>query len=85
MIRIFNLTKTLLALLLLLSLLVGCANTQETITPTQQQYVGSINSDKYHYPDCQWAGKIKPENEIWFSTKNDAEEAGYVPCKVCKP
>ena len=27
-------------------------------------FVGSIKSNKYHYPSCQWALKIKPENEI---------------------
>lgn len=48
-------------------------------------YVGSINSDKYHYPSCYWAQQIKPENEIWFTSKSDAESHGYVPCKVCEP
>lgn len=48
-------------------------------------FVGSIKSDKYHYPSCQWAEKIKPENEIWFSSSQDARNQGYVPCKVCSP
>ena len=48
-------------------------------------FVGSINSNKYHYPDCTWAKKIHPENEIWFSSSEDARSHGYVPCKVCNP
>jgi len=48
-------------------------------------YVGSINSDKYHYPDCTYVQKIKPENQIWFVDKEDAKSQGYVPCGVCKP
>ncbi|MHC1631792.1 MAG: Ada metal-binding domain-containing protein [Methanotrichaceae archaeon] len=48
-------------------------------------YVGSINSNKYHYPDCRYAQKIKPENRIWFADSEDARAQGYVPCKVCKP
>lgn len=48
-------------------------------------YVGSIKSDKYHYPDCRYAKNINPENEIWFDSKTEAEAAGYVPCGVCKP
>lgn len=48
-------------------------------------FVGSIKSDKYHYPSCQWAEKIKPSNEIWFSSSQDARAQGYVPCKVCSP
>lgn len=49
------------------------------------KYVGSQGSDKYHYPWCTWAQRIQPWNEIWFSTVAEAREAGYVPCKVCKP
>jgi len=48
-------------------------------------YVGSINSDKYHYPSCYWAQQINPSNEIWFTSKADAESHGYIPCKVCNP
>ena len=48
-------------------------------------FVGSKNSDVYHYPDCYWAGKIKPENLVYFDTAEDAINAGYRPCKVCKP
>ena len=48
-------------------------------------YVGSVNSDKYHDPDCEWAQKIKPENEIWFDSIEDAEDNGYHACKVCRP
>jgi len=48
-------------------------------------YVGSANSDKYHKLSCTCAGKIKPENRICFGSREAAEAAGYVPCKVCKP
>jgi hypothetical protein len=51
----------------------------------QKVFVGSIKSNKYHYPNCTWAEKIKPENEIWFSSSADAKAHGYVPCKVCNP
>jgi len=48
-------------------------------------YVGSINSDKYHYPYCRYAQQIYPENEIWFSSATEAQAMGYSPCKVCRP
>ncbi len=48
-------------------------------------YVGSINSNKYHYPNCIWAKEIKPENRIWFNSVAEAKATGYVPCKVCQP
>jgi hypothetical protein len=54
-------------------------------TLSEKVCVGSLKSDKYHYPSCRWAEKIKPENEIWFSSSQDARDHGYVPCKVCSP
>jgi len=56
-----------------------------TTTATEGLFVGSLESDKYHYPSCRWAKKILPENEIWFSSSEEARAAGYVPCGVCKP
>jgi hypothetical protein len=52
---------------------------------SEKVFVGSIKSDKYHYPSCSAAQKIKPENEIWFSSSADARAHGYVPCKICNP
>lgn len=48
-------------------------------------FVGSSKSDKYHYPSCEWAQKIKPSNLVCFSSSEDARAHGYVPCKVCNP
>jgi hypothetical protein len=52
---------------------------------SEKVFVGSIKSNKYHYPGCSAAQKIKPENEIWFSSSADARAHGYVPCKICNP
>jgi len=49
------------------------------------KYVGSKKSDKYHYPSCKWAQKIKPANLVTFKSAQEAFKAGYVPCKVCRP
>lgn len=48
-------------------------------------YVGSTTSNKYHRLDCRYAVKIKVENRIPFYSVEVAEEAGYIPCKVCNP
>lgn len=48
-------------------------------------YVGSVNSNIYHYPYCKWAKKIKRENEVWFISSGQARDADYRPCKVCRP
>lgn len=49
------------------------------------KFVGSAKSDKYHYPTCEWALKINPENLVTFKSVRDALTAGYVACKVCRP
>ena len=49
------------------------------------EFWASKSSDKYHYPDCKWAVKIKPENLVRFSSPEQAAKAGLIPCKVCKP
>ena len=66
-------------------LAVGSLASANNDVSEQKVFVGSIKSNKYHYPDCTWAEKIKPENEIWFSSAEDARAHGYVPCKVCNP
>ena len=48
-------------------------------------YVGSKNSDVYHYPDCRYVKNIKSGNMIYFDTPEDAVGAGYRSCKVCTP
>ncbi|MCX6007906.1 MAG: thermonuclease family protein [Chloroflexi bacterium] len=54
--------------------------------PTEKGiYVGSKKSNKYHYPSCIWAQQIAADNEIWFSSGEEAKSGGYIPCKVCRP
>lgn len=51
---------------------------------TEGKFVGSKNSDKYHYPWCSGAQRIKEENKIWFAGKEEAEAQGYAPAGNCK-
>jgi hypothetical protein len=53
--------------------------------PSGTKFVGSKNSDKYHYCSCRYAKKIKKENLICFESKKEAQNEGYIPCGVCKP
>ena len=48
-------------------------------------YVGSVNSDKFHYPSCTHAKRIKDSNKVTFSSRDDAISRGYSPCGVCTP
>lgn len=48
-------------------------------------YVGSVNSNIYHYSNCEWAYRIYNSNRIEFPTVKNALSHGYRPCRVCYP
>lgn len=52
----------------------------EIKTTGQKTFVGSVNSNKYHWPSCPSAKKIAPQNQIWFDSEEMAQAAGYVRC-----
>jgi hypothetical protein len=54
-------------------------------TSTSAKFHASRKSNKYHYPWCKWAKRIKPYNLIIFNSVEKAKRAGYIPCKVCRP
>lgn len=56
-----------------------------TQTETNRQFVGSVNSDVYHYSSCRYVDQIYTQNLIWFSSSADARAHGYRPCMVCNP
>ncbi len=71
--------QTAFILLLLFTLLM----TMSTAFATT--YVGSIKSDKFHYTYCRYADRIYESNKIYFSSRDEALNSGYIPCKVCRP
>lgn len=50
----------------------------------QGLFVGSKNSNKYHYPWCPGAVQMKEENKVWFASVEEAKSRGYVPAGNCK-
>jgi micrococcal nuclease len=52
---------------------------------TSGRYIGSQRSNKFHTRDCQWGKQIASYNLVVFQTRAEAERAGYVPCRVCRP
>ena len=71
---------------------IGAANHMSTsvskgcpIQSASGPFIGSRNSNVYHYPSCYHVQQIKPENRIVFNTVADACAAGYRPCKDCNP
>jgi len=43
-------------------------------------FIGSINSDKYHTPNCHWSKRIKEENIVCFESAKEADNKNYQPC-----
>jgi methylphosphotriester-DNA--protein-cysteine methyltransferase len=54
-------------------------------TALHAEFVASKKSNKYHRPTCAYAQKIRPENRVVFKDAKEAQAAGYVACKICKP
>jgi hypothetical protein len=47
-------------------------------------YVGSKSSRIFHLPTCPGAKRLKDENKIWFTTKEEALKNGYTAAANCK-
>ncbi len=47
-------------------------------------YVGSKSGKTYHLPWCSGAKRIHEKNQVWFASKEEAEQKGYKPSSTCK-
>lgn len=45
--------------------------------------VGSVHSDKYHYPWCPGAERINADNRVRFDSIEDARNTGYKAAQNC--
>jgi O-6-methylguanine DNA methyltransferase len=50
-----------------------------------RRYLGSATTHIYCHPTCRDARRITPKHQRWFAATNKAVDAGYRPCKVCRP
>lgn len=50
---------------------------------TDGAFVASVSGKKYHTKACSFAGRIQPENRVFFQTAEDAQAEGYTPCARC--
>lgn len=48
-------------------------------------YVGNANSGKFHVSSCGSVDKMSEKNKVFFSSRDEAINQGYVPCKRCNP
>lgn len=48
-------------------------------------FLASSQTNKFHKPDCEWAGKIKDNNKIVYHSREAAINDGKLPCGECNP
>ena len=57
-----------------------------TVIPAGTTYVLNTNSRKFHRPECESVGDMKPKNTEFFDgTRDEAIGMGYDPCGRCNP
>lgn len=53
--------------------------------PTTVSYIGNLNSHVFHYSDCSSVKKMSEKNKTVLSSKDDALNRSFTPCKRCNP
>lgn len=61
------------------------AYSEQTPEESSAPYIGNKNSKKLHYADCSSVDDMKAKNKVEWYSREDAIDAGYVPCKRCNP
>lgn len=61
------------------------ATTKNISIESKTVFCATRSSNKYHRQDCIWAQTTNLAELIGFKSPEEATEAGYIPCKVCKP
>lgn len=58
---------------------VGGTTEGATALDTRYPYVASKNSEVYHVISASASSRIKPENRVYFTSKEEAEKKGFRP------
>lgn len=53
------------------------------VSENESSYIGNSNSHKFHEPSCSYLPA--EQNRVYFSTRDEAVNEGYTPCKRCNP
>lgn len=63
----------------------GIETTKTTKEEVEYPYIGNRNSMKFHHYYCDSVKDMKDKNKVYFKTREEAIDEGYVPCKRCNP
>lgn len=48
-------------------------------------YIGNANTGKFHHSHCSSVDQMNESNKVSLSSRGEAVNQGYVPCKRCNP
>ena len=54
-------------------------------TGTSSSYIGNSETGKFHAPGCGDVDKMRNDNKVAFSSRDEAISSGYEPCGHCHP
>lgn len=57
---------------------------ERSVMIENKKFVASKNGTKYYSLGCSGASRIKPENQVWFKDREDAEKSGFTFSSTCK-
>jgi len=57
--------------------------TTDLRSDAESKYTGNSKTMVYHVSSCTYVKKIIEGEMVYFSTRDEAEEFGYAPCKLC--
>ena len=57
----------------------------EELTVENAPFIGNKNTKKFHKAGCSSVKEMKDKNKVPLASREEAVDAGYVPCKRCNP
>jgi hypothetical protein len=72
--------------LILVALVIGCLVAMAALSVHSNSapaYIGNVRSHVFHRQICRHLPTAK--NRTYFDTRSQAIDAGYRPCRKCKP
>lgn len=63
----------------------GTISSTNTSQPISGSYIGNANTGRFHRSTCSSVKRMKDSNKVYLSSRDEAINKGYVPCKNCNP
>ncbi|CBH21795.1 Thermonuclease precursor (TNase) (Micrococcal nuclease) (Staphylococcal nuclease) (modular protein) [Acetoanaerobium sticklandii] len=58
---------------------------QASTVNNEMTFIGNRNTKKFHYPTCSSVNQMNESNKVSLSSREEAINGGFIPCKRCNP